>query len=118
MNAAANNETNLKWAEAGTVTWRMVYDANSNKIVLRDEVNSLNVFTIEDNSVADIFYINSSGKIGINNTNPFFLAMPSPFAPTASITTSVSSPTLTGGTLIFPRISYSPYLLNLLKIIY
>jgi len=70
LNASSGNETNYKWAEAGTVTWRMVYDAGGNKIVLRDEVNSLNVFSIEDNSAADSLYINSSGNVGIGLTAP------------------------------------------------
>src|SRR3989338_1067172 len=36
---------------------------------------------------------------GTNITKPSFLAMPSPFAPTASIVTSTSSPTFTGASL-------------------
>src|SRR3989338_11706053 len=37
---------------------------------------------------------------GTNNTKPSFLAMPSPFSPTASIFVSSSSPTLTGAKLL------------------
>jgi len=66
-----SGETNLKWAEGGIVKWRFVYDNGSNKIVLRDEVNSLNSFTIEDAAPANSLYIKAtSGNVGIGTDSP------------------------------------------------
>ncbi len=37
---------------------------------IRDHANGLDVFTIEPNSAANVFYINTAGNVGIKTTNP------------------------------------------------
>jgi len=50
--------------------WKFGNRVTSNNFLIRDETNSKNIFQIEPAAPAASFYIDSTGNIGINSSNP------------------------------------------------